>query len=740
MGSMPSRFSQFARIALKELREILRDRRTIITLVLMPIFLYPLLGGIVQKVLLSSVAKMGNGPVYLVGFETEADARRFQALSGMKFSAVPDPAGTDQADQSGTPPEDDAKTPEDTIRDLMALDAEPGFNGVMPHNGQTISLESLIETRSADVGVRLSKQQGNVRNSRTLELEFVYATGSKYARDAKNALQKELAKANVTALMAAAGRPGEDPPLTFVETRIQQKGQSAFSLVTFIPLALILMTVTGAVYPAIDLTAGERERGTMETLIAAPVSRLGLLLAKFVAVLTVAMLTAIINLVAMLITLYAIGMDKAVFGDGGISPGMIITIIALLTVFAAFFSAVLLSITSFARSFKEAQAYLIPLMLISLTPGIFSLMPDIQLNGLLAVLPLVNVVLAARDVLQGTIDPTMLAVSMASTAAYGLMALSIATKVFGTDSILYGSSGTWSETFRRPSQSVSFPTMSAAILCLVVLVPTFMVMSSATGRVKNPTMNLRLVLTMFVQSLFVLIPLFVCWWNKFQIRSSFSLRRPQVRAVLGALLLGASLWPFAYELTAIATQADRLEELHKLFAPLKDKILAIPLGLRILALAIVPAFCEEWFFRGILLSAMRSAVPQRTKRSDAVAIVVTAVLFAAFHVLVQDKLFFERFLPSCLMGLVLGWVCVRTNSLLPGILLHCVHNGLLLASDKFEPHLAKLGLDLEGQQHLPPIWLGGAALLVAAGLFVIGVRGGAKSTAADTDPTLVTET
>ena len=73
-------------------------------------------------------------------------------------------------------------------------------------------------------------------------------------------------------------------------------GAPIFSLAALIPLILVLMTVTGAVYPAIDLTAGERERGTLETLIAAPVPRLGLLLAKYVAVLAVALLTAVVNL------------------------------------------------------------------------------------------------------------------------------------------------------------------------------------------------------------------------------------------------------------------------------------------------------------------------------------------------------------------------------------------------------------------------------------------------------------
>ena len=165
-----------------------------------------------------------------------------------------------------------------------------------------------------------------------------------------------------------------------------------FSLAALIPLILVLMTVTGAVYPAIDLTAGERERGTLETLIAAPVPRLGLLLAKYVAVLTVALITAVVNLIGMTITAHSTGLAASLFG-GGMTFAVVIKVLLLLALFAAFFSAILLAITSYARSFKEAQAYIIPLMLLCLVPGVLCLMPRLEFQGWMAVTPLVNIVM-----------------------------------------------------------------------------------------------------------------------------------------------------------------------------------------------------------------------------------------------------------------------------------------------------------------------------------------------------------
>src|SRR5258708_38898226 len=81
------------------------------------------------------------------------------------------------------------------------------------------------------------------------------------------------------------------------------------------------MTVAGAVYPAIDLTAGERERGTLEVLVAAPIPRMGVLLAKYVAVLTVALLTAAANLLAMTTTILVGGFGTMLFGESGITAG-----------------------------------------------------------------------------------------------------------------------------------------------------------------------------------------------------------------------------------------------------------------------------------------------------------------------------------------------------------------------------------------------------------------------------------
>jgi ABC-2 type transport system permease protein/sodium transport system permease protein len=142
-------------------------------------------------------------------------------------------------------------------------------------------------------------------------------------------------------------------------------------------------------------------------------------------------------------------MSGLLFGPDGLSVGVVLAVFALLLLFAAFFSAVLLVLTSFARSFKEAQAYLIPLMLVSIGPGLLVLVPGLSVDGVLALAPLLNIVLLGRDLLEGhaRLAPACIVVSV--TLAYALAALFLASRIFGAEAVLYNDAGSWPGLFRR---------------------------------------------------------------------------------------------------------------------------------------------------------------------------------------------------------------------------------------------------------------------------------------------------
>ena len=446
------------------------------------------------------------------------------------------------------------------------------------------------------------------------------------------------------------------------------------------------------------------------------------------------------NLVSMTATIFATGLGPLLFGERGLTIAVVFQVFGLLVLLAAFFSAVLLAVTSFARSFKEAQAYLIPLMIVSIAPGIFSMMPGVQLDGLHVAMPLANIVLLARDLFSGPVDPLAAGIVVTSTLIYALAALMVAARIFGTDAILYGSPGTWSDALRRPRTRKDACTPLAAVVGLSLTIPTTFLLQHFAVRAVNELPNataLRLCVSAIVTMVaFAVIPIAIVRGRNVRAETAFSLRRASWPAFLGAALLGASLWPLVYELIVavhglglITIDESVKTHVRDLVLDLKEVSPVLTIG----ALAVVPAICEEVFFRGFLMSALRS------KLSDRRAIFVTALIFGAFHVIIGPSLGLERLLPSFCMGLVLGYVCVRSGSLFPGIVLHATHNGILTSLIYFEDWLKEQNFDVPASAatsdaHIPLEWLAVGAVVAVVGAVLVhrGVRHATPAADADT--------
>ena len=674
------------------------------TLVFMPLLVYPLLSMAFQKFALSSLTSFSQVEC-LAGTESEQAllklTRFLQAGDAILRSTTPTSPGGEEHVSPADP--------------QLDLNAEPKIRWLYGHD-----LWGGVARGELDVAVIMlegDELDGSVGFRRQLKCQVIYREESALSKIAAEYITKRLSAINesYTTNVLHARLPTDFT----LEPVAGSGGAAAFSLTTLVPLILILMTITGAVYPAIDLTAGERERGTLETLMAAPVPRLGLLVAKYVAVLTVALFTATANLVAMTVTLVATGLSETVFGSGGLTTDLIAQVFALLILFAAFFSAMLLAVTSFARSFKEAQAYLIPLMLLSLAPGMMSLMPELKFNGLLAVTPLVNIVLLARDIFEGDVQPTLATVAVLSTALYAFAAIGLAARIFGTDAILYGGQATWADLFRRTGEPREVATLPGAMFCLAALFPIYFLLGNLLHRWPGASIGVRLAASAVVTALlFVGVPIIATIFQRVRFVPGFQLRFTGPVAFLGATIIGLSAWPFAHEVFLLnewiglgGINPAALESVKSLLNAWRNLSPVVIL----VTLAFTPAVCEEFYFRGYLLGALKKAVRPTT------AILVSALLFGAFHVIATSALATERFLPSTLMGLILGWVCYRTQSVLPGMLLHATHNGLLLMVAYYQDDLKSRGWGVEEQSHLPQLWLIGAtvAILVGVGLVML---------------------
>jgi len=703
--------SRWGRLARKELRETLRDRRTIVTLLLMPVLVYPLLSIIFQRFLLSSMP--GEGVIaYRIGFvDNQQGAYLLELLQQGERLA----GGNPHRWGVRTPEQDEAARQDGYRIELMVTE------------GDAAGLEAQVADFSLDLGMRLvdvpAENHDKAAGGRPPQVQLIFrpdAPTSEKVRQLVEVPLEALNRASLRSRLQAAGVSSELPAETKL-VAVQYESGNEMSVAGILPLILVLMTITGAVYPAIDLTAGERERGTLEVLISAPVPRFQLLLAKYSAVLTVAVLTAGVNLGAMSLTVLATGLGPVLLGESGMSGAFLLRIFAVMLLFAALFSAVLLAITVFARSFKEAQVYLIPLMLASIAPGLLTLTPGVQLSGPTTVIPLVNMVLLARDVFGPGVDPLAALVVLISSLFYIAAALGLAARAFGTDAVVLGERSRISDLFRRPAEPRSVPTVAGALLCLALIFPVHYLLSHLLSASEAGFRWRLLGSGLMTALLFAVFPILAAGRERVAIRSGFRLTSAKPLAYVGAVLLGLSLWPLAFELVQYGKQIGltipegTVAGAEQLITNLLENT---SLPLLLLVFAVAPGLCEEFFFRGYLFSALRST------STSWQTIGVTALLFGLFHVILASALAIERFLPSTALGLVIGWVCWRTGSVFPGMLLHVVHNGFLNTLMYKKDRLVQMDLLTQKQEHLPIglVAVSCMGVLLGAGLVSLASR------------------
>ena len=211
---------------------------------------------------------------------------------------------------------------------------------------------------------------------------------------------------------------------------------------------VVLLCLTGGMYPAMDLTAGEKERGTMETILSSPVLRMDLVLGKFFLVLTAALVTATLSVTSMGASFAILRVFQiASPGDPAqgpvlmlhVGPKAILSIFVMVLPLAVFFSSCLMAISIFAKSYKEAQSYTTPLMLVVILPAVAAMLPGADLNARLALVPILNASLLCKELVTGTYHWNYIAIIFSSTCVYAAVALYLAVRMFQREDVLFRS-------------------------------------------------------------------------------------------------------------------------------------------------------------------------------------------------------------------------------------------------------------------------------------------------------------
>ncbi len=243
--------------------------------------------------------------------------------------------------------------------------------------------------------------------------------------------------------------------------------------------------------------------------------------------------------------------------------------------------------------------------------------------------------------------------------------------------------------------------------------PTYFVLAGAVGQMQDLSIEQRLVAIGLI-SIAVLgfIPLLLARFNRVRRQSGLGLRCVGFVPLIAAAILGVALWPLAQEIYLLSDWLG-LASLNKQqianAQSMVSQLTTAPFWLILVTMAFIPAIFEEFCFRGFLFGGLR------TRLSGTWTVVATAVIFGVFHELFLPG----RFLPSTFLGLFLGWIRLRTGSILPGIVLHALHNTLLLSIIYFQDVLVAHGWGIEEQQHLPIKWHLCALLGIAVGVALI---------------------
>ena len=490
------------------------------------------------------------------------------------------------------------------------------------------------------------------------------------------------------------------------------------------PALLVIMSVTGAFYPAIDMVAGEKERGTMETLLICPASRTEIVLGKFFAVMLFSCATALLNLVSLGFTgKYVASMVPAgalaQAGDIALPPiSAIIWIVVLLLPLAALFSALCLALATFARSSKEGQYYLTPLLMATMALTMFCLSPGVELNPQYSLIPVAGVALLLKGLLLSPLHADKLyayvPVVLVTSVGYSALALWWAIEQFRREEVLFREAerfdlALWLRHLWRDRQPT--PGFNQALCCFgVILLMEFFTARFLqrsifdSGTADRARALLRLLLIQ--QALVIALPaLLMCRLLTTSFKETFGLRWPGWTTLGVAALLPVVLHPLSVEMLSRLRWflGDLPAGAQEVLAGLSDPNL--PIWQVLLVFAVAPALCEELAFRGFILNGF-----SRTSRR-ALAIGLSAVAFGLFHKIPQQVL------NATLLGLVLGLLAVRSRSLFPAIVFHFVNNALGVVHARFGeawfgslPPNPFVSVEVEGVHYGWPTVLGCAVL------------------------------
>lgn len=384
---------RFRVLLFKEIKEIIRDRRAIISMILVPLIAIPAILLAVSYFTASAVNKIENAPHPV-------------------------------AVKPGLP--------------LPGLDSLLSGAGLLPFLSD--SPRKAVEEGVADIGVWWERLDDGTFAITLYHDASDEASG--YSLEKAAAALDSLRELSLRSNMEAMGAPAWMwRPLSVTQENIAPPQKMAgYILGILLGYLLVLLVFTGGMYPAMDLVAGERERHTMEILLSAPVSRGTIVASKISAVALSSLITGLLNLASYGLCFLFLGTVSPelveLTREMPMSLAGFLALVLSVLPLALFAASLEVALSSYAKSYREAQTYLTPLSLIVIFPAMASMMPGAQLTPLGALVPVYNTAMAIKGTLMGNLQLWPYIISLAANSVYAAGATLLAAKAFGREGIL----------------------------------------------------------------------------------------------------------------------------------------------------------------------------------------------------------------------------------------------------------------------------------------------------------------
>lgn len=604
----------------KEMLDVIRDKKTIIVMIVVPLILYPLLF-VVGIQFIASITKEISTSTYTVAFEDDIDTA------------------------------------------LIELFAETGDS---TYNFRLVRTENCEKALFAEqIDAYIGKE--DISGKTEYVIHYLSAvSNSSYAADyCSDTLKKYSSSITISKLEEVGLNPEEIlTPIDIKYMDMASSEESAGNLLgTILPYMLIISLLLGTVYPAIDATAGERERGTLETVLTLPITNRQLIVSKFLAVSTLGIITAILNVISMgFVCGYMIKMMGSYGVDMSVNmtrfiPAMLVGILCIIA-FAVFMSAVTMCVCAFAKTYKEANNYITPLTLIVMFASFVAFIPSMELTERMALVPVANICLLIKNILVFKFDIGIIAIVLISNIAYGIVAVMLLGRIYNSESILFGDGSAATQIFEKRSNMLAggCPSMGDAWLVMAI---TAVIIIYIGG---SAQLEYGIAGVLFTQLIILAIPMLISWYTRKSIKKTFRIKSCSLLQIFSAIIIIAGAILLGIVMTACTSaifpgSADNVEVSM-------DSLIGDTFIVTLLVVALAPAICEEMMFRGYILSAMES------KLKPISAIFMAAAFFGIYHMSVV------KFFTTGLLGVFICYVAHKTKSIVPGMLMHFINNGL----------------------------------------------------------------